>query len=156
MLTEFIGDRRDWKGDVVLDSTLPIHLGFASIPYSFQQLIEKTPNKTIENFWEIEDDWAHHNQVDIAIMLTSYKNEEGEKRREIIMTVKSHHRIDANEAERLFNDAKRDIEASEDLKLTPWNNGQELPQWRYAWTHNREDGGRKIVRPLVEKAVQHW
>lgn len=72
------------------------------------------------------------------------------------MTVKSQHRIDDTEAERLFNDAKRDIEASEDLKLAPWNNGQELPRWRYAWVHERADGGRKIVRPLVEKAVQHW
>lgn len=72
------------------------------------------------------------------------------------MTVKSQHRIDDAEADRLFNDAKRDIEASEDLKLHAWNDGQQLPERRFAWVHERADGGRKVVRPLVEKAVQHW
>lgn len=140
----------------MLDSTIPIHLGFASIPYSFQHLIDKTPNKTVENFFEIENDWARYNKVDIAVLLTSYKDENKNKRRDVILTVRSEHRIDSAEAERLFTDAKRELEASEDLVLEPWGGGQDLGRWRAAWVHSREDGGRKIVRPLVEKAVKHW
>ena len=133
--------QRDWKGDIVFDSTIPIHLGFASIPYSFSDLIAKSGrNGSLDDFFDIEASWAHYNQVDIAILLTSYKDKEGNKQREIILTVKHGHRITEKEAERLFNDVKRDIEASDELKLSPWNGGQELGKWRYAWTHSREDG----------------
>jgi len=148
--------QRDWKGDIVFDSTTPIHLGFASIPLSFADMIEKTAEQTADAFFTIDTEWAHENQVDIAILLTSYKNEKGEKAREIVLTVRAGHRIDEKEAERLFHDVKRDIEASQELDLTPWNGGQELGKWRYAWTHNRDDGGRKVVRPIVEQAVRHW
>lgn len=148
--------RRDWKGDIVYDSTVPIHLGFASIPISFKDMIERTHNKTSEAFFEIEGAWAKINHVDIAVILTSYKDENGEKQREIILSVRSGHRINVAQAERLFNDVKRDIEASDQLKLRPWNGQQDLGRWKYAWVHNREDGGRKVVRPVVEKAVKHW
>jgi exopolyphosphatase len=76
------------------------------------------------------------------------------------MTVRGHHRINEAEAQRLFTDVKRDMEASDELKLRPWkdSNGEDVDfgRWKYAWTHDRADGGRKIVRPLVEKAVEHW
>ena len=148
--------RRDWKGDIVYDSTVPIHLGFASIPMSLANMIQGTPNETLEAFFDIDNDWAHQNKVDIAVLLTSFKDENKVKHREIILTVRAGHRINEAEAERLFHDVKKDIEASSELKLKPWSQGRDMGKWRYAWTHNREDGGRKIVRPLVEKAVQHW
>ncbi|CAD6581269.1 MAG: hypothetical protein CYPHOPRED_001536 [Cyphobasidiales sp. Tagirdzhanova-0007] len=109
-LTQLI--QRDWKGDIVKDSTVPVHLGFASIPMSFADMIKRTPNDTLEAFFEIDNDWAHQNKVDIAILLTSFKDSEKVKHREIILTVRAGHRIDEAEAERLFNDVKRDIEAS--------------------------------------------
>ena len=123
---------------------------------SFADMIKRTPNDTLEAFFEIDNDWAHQNKVDIAILLTSFKDSEKVKHREIILTVRAGHRIDEAEAERLFNDVKRDIEASRELILEPWYNGRNMGRWRCAWTHHREDGGRKIVRPIVEKAVRHW
>ena len=133
--------QRDWKGDIVFDSTIPIHLGFASIPYSFADLIARSGrNGSLDEFFEIEASWAHYNQVDIAILLTSYKDKDDNKVREIILTVKHGHRITEQEAERLFNDVKRDIEAGDELKLSPWNGGQDLGKWKYAWTHSRGDG----------------
>jgi exopolyphosphatase len=119
-------------------------------------MINKTAEQTSDGFFTIDTEWAHENQVDIAILLTSFKNKSGDKVREIVLTVRSGHRIDEKEAERLFNDVKKDIEASEELELTPWNGGQELGKWRYAWTHGRDDGGRKVVRPIVEQAVRRW
>ncbi|RSH89547.1 hypothetical protein EHS25_002098 [Saitozyma podzolica] len=153
-LTQLI--QRDWKGDVVFDSTVPVHLGFASIPRSLRSMISQTANQTAAAFFEVDNAWAHDNKVDIAILLTNYKDAQGNKQREIIMTVRADHRIDEAEAERLFTDVKREIEEAKELQLTPWNDGQDLGRWRAAWTHSRADGGRKVVRPLVEKAVQHW
>jgi len=148
--------QRDWKGDIVNDSTIPIHLGFASIPVSLHEMINRTEEQSAEAFFAIEAAWAEGNHVDIAVILTSYKDEKGDKQREIVLTVRSGHRIDEKEAQRLFTDVKRDIEASDELKLRPWDVKQDLGKWRYAWVHNRDDGGRKVVRPLVEKAVKHW
>ena len=151
-----VNRRRDWKGDVVYDSTIPIHLGFASIPISLRDMIAKTEDRSVSSFFDVDTAWARQNKVDIAVLLTGFKDEAGNKQREIILTVRADHRIDEAEAERLFNDVKRTLESSDLLDLTPWNYGQDLGKWRAAWSHSRADGGRKIVRPLVEKAVQKW
>jgi exopolyphosphatase len=93
----------------------------------------------------VEHSWAHYNQVDIAILLTSFKDAKGNKQREIILTVRDGHRIDKAEAERLFHDVKRDVEASDELELSPWNGGQDVGKWKYAWTHSRDDGWVKSL-----------
>lgn len=153
-LTQLI--QRDWKGDVVYDSTVPIHLGFASIPMSLADMIEKTDNQTVSAFFDVDSAWAHENKVDIAILLTGFKDANGTKQREIILTVRDGHRIDEKEADRLFRDVSRELRESSELSLKPWNGGTNLGRWRAAWSNSREDGGRKVVRPLVEKAVRHW
>ena len=119
-------------------------------------MIAKTEDRSVSSFFDVDTAWAQQNKVDIAVLLTGFKDEVGNKQREIILTVRADHRIDEAEAERLFNDVKRTLESSDLLDLTPWNYGQDLGKWRAAWSHSRADGGRKIVRPLVEKAVQKW
>jgi len=81
--------RRDFKGDLVepKSSTTPtVHLGFASIPYSMEDQIERTLHNTTEEWFEIEEQWSHEIVVDISMVLNSFKEvvqEDGSVRREV-------------------------------------------------------------------------
>ncbi|CRK34298.1 hypothetical protein BN1723_003999 [Verticillium longisporum] len=39
---------------------------------------------------------------------------------------------------------------------TPWHRADELGKRQMVWTHEREDAGRKVIRPLIEGAVEAW
>lgn len=63
--------------------------------------------------------------------------------------------MDEDQADDLFRVATLAIEGAEELKnLKPWYRADELGHRQMVWTH--EGGGRKIVTPIVEKAVINW
>ncbi|KAF2730473.1 hypothetical protein EJ04DRAFT_473758 [Polyplosphaeria fusca] len=163
--------RRDWKGDLV-DTPSPqtptISLGFASIPYSFDEQIEKTEFSELFDWFAIHAAWTAEMGVDISVCLNKYKIEtedgttditEKKKIREIVLVVRDDVRIDAAQADALFKVAREAIEkAGKDgllKELKPWHNAPELGVRQMVWTHE-SDAGRKDIRPLVEEAVMTW
>ncbi|KAK0569832.1 hypothetical protein OC861_000543 [Tilletia horrida] len=163
--------RRDWKGDVVHTSsdTVPdVHLGFASIPYSLRDMAEaKTKSESVQEWFSIESHWTEEIRADISVALTSYKvdapPEHAEsdkiKQREIILVVRSDHRIDEEQADHLFRHIVDAVESAPNLDVVRWKaqkSSEKLEGRQMVWTHNTADGGRKIVRPIVENAVRSW
>ncbi|KAI8624188.1 hypothetical protein F5Y19DRAFT_455769 [Xylariaceae sp. FL1651] len=153
--------RRDWKSDLIAtpSSRTPfVNLGFASIPFSIKEQIQKTDFEALFDWFAIEAAWTAEVGVDISVILNKYKvkNKHGKKRkiREIILIVRSDARIDEDQADDLFRTVSNAIESDKSLtNLKYWHNKEELGPRRQIWTHEREDAGRKVIKPLVEAAV---
>jgi exopolyphosphatase len=155
--------RRDWKGDLV-DTPSPrtptVSLGFSSIPYSLEEQIMKTEFEELFNWFAVEAAWTAEVGADISIALNKYKtrDENGEKKkiREIVLCVRNDVRIDEEQADSLFKTVYEAIEKNEELDVKPWHRASELGRRQMVWTHENGDAGRKIVRPIVEAAVEAW
>ncbi|KAK3068598.1 hypothetical protein LTR53_013703 [Teratosphaeriaceae sp. CCFEE 6253] len=155
--------RRDWKGDLV-DTPSPrtptVSLGFSSIPFSMDEQIAKTEFEEIFDWFAVEAAWTAGTGTDISIALNKYKirDKHGKKQkiREIVLVVRSDVRIDQDQADNLFDTVSKAIEADPTLKAKLWHRAKELGKRQMVWTHERSDAGRKVIRPIVEKAVQGW
>lgn len=154
--------RRDWKGDLV-DTPSPrtptVSLGFSSIPYSLDEQIKKTEFEALFDWFAIEAAWTAQVGTDIHIALNKYNiHHKGEKQkiREIVLVVRSDVRIDEDQADSLFDTVKKAIEADDTLNVKPWHRVDELGRRQMVWRHENEDAGRKVIRPIVEKAVKAW
>ncbi|KAK8007895.1 hypothetical protein PG989_001885 [Apiospora arundinis] len=155
--------RRDWKGDLV-DTPSPrtptVSLGFSSIPYSMDQQINKTEFGELFDWFAVEAAWTAQVGADISVALNKYKtrDDKGKKQkiREIVLCVRTDVRINMAQADSLFETVSKAIEADETLKVKPWYRAKELGTRQMVWTHEREDAGRKIIRPIVEAAVEAW
>lgn len=153
--------RRDWKGDFV-DTPSPrtptVNLGFSSIPFSLDEQIARTEFEALFNWFAIEAAWTAQLGTDISVALTKYKtkdkNGEKIKVREIILVVRCDVRINEPQADDLFRTVVAAVEAHPDLKAKPWHRVKELGKRQMVWTH--EGGGRKQIRPIIEKAVEGW
>ncbi|KAJ1032483.1 hypothetical protein NDA16_000507 [Ustilago loliicola] len=151
--------RRDWKGDVVrtIDPATPdIHLGFASTPVSLDDQIKRTAEKSITDWFHVEKDWTAEIRADVSLCLNKYKNDDGNKVREITLTVRHDHRINGTQADDLFKTISEALGASFDLKKHPKMKHAHSLKRQIVWSHDDESAGRKIVRPIVEKAVKEW
>lgn len=95
-----------------------------------------------------------------ALRLNKYKihDKHGKKQkiREIVLTVRSDVRIDQAQADSLFETVKKALENEPTLDLKPWHRASKLGRRQMVWTHENEDAGRKVIRPIVEKAVMGW
>ncbi|KAK8076761.1 hypothetical protein PG994_004033 [Apiospora phragmitis] len=156
--------RRDWKGDLV-DTPSPrtptVSLGFSSIPYSMEQQINKTEFGELFDWFAVEAAWTAQVGADISVALNKYKTrdpETGKKRkiREIVLCVRTDVRINAAQADSLFETVRDAIEVDETLDVKPWHRAGELGTRQMVWTHTRVDQGRKLIRPIVEAAVEAW
>ncbi|PWN47073.1 hypothetical protein IE53DRAFT_349801 [Violaceomyces palustris] len=153
--------RRDWKGDVVetySPSTPAVHLGFASVPMSLDRQIERTIHNKTHAWFAIESAWTAEIGADISVCLNSYKIrvEDGQEIREIVLVVRNDRRINEVQADELFSAVSSAIEASKKLDAIPWHRSHELGHRQMVWRHTVVDGGRKLVRPIVEDAVREW
>ncbi|KAK5698862.1 hypothetical protein LTR97_006510 [Elasticomyces elasticus] len=155
--------RRDWKGDLV-DTPSPrtptVGLGFSSIPYSMDEQIQKTEFEELFDWFAIEAAWTAGTGTDISVALNKYKikDKHGKKQkiREIVLVVRSDVRIDQDQADDLFKTVKAAIDNEPTLNAKPWHKAGELGRNRMVWTHERSDAGRKVIRPIIEKAVMSW
>ncbi len=155
--------RRDWKGDFV-DTPSPrtptVHLGFASIPIGMDEQIKRTEWEEPFNWFVIHAAWTAQVGTDISISLSKYKvkDEDGKKKkiREIVLVVRDDIRVDDDQANELFDVVFRAIEEDRNLNVTAWHGADKLRRRQMVWQHEYEEGGRKYVRPLVEKAVKGW
>lgn len=155
--------RRDWKGDII-DTPSPrtptVSLGFASIPYSMDEQILKTDFAELFDWFAVHAAWTAATGVDISICLNKYtkhyKGGEKEKIREVVLTVRDDVRIDQDQADALFKVVKEALENNnQGIDLEPWHRVDELSKRQMVWTH-RSGAGRKVFRPIVEKAVMDW
>ncbi|KAH6654794.1 hypothetical protein BKA67DRAFT_517482 [Truncatella angustata] len=155
--------RRDWKGDLV-DTPSPrvptVSLGFSSIPYSFDDQIKKTEFEELFDWFAIEAAWTAQVGADISVALNKYKirdkNGKKKKIREIVLCVRKDVRIDEEQADSLFHTVSKAIEADTTLNVKPWHRAGELGKRQMVWTHERADAGRKVIRPIVDAAVEAW
>lgn len=155
--------RRDWKGDLV-DTPSPrtptVSLGFASIPFSLDEQIKKTEFHALFDWFAVEAAWTAETGCDIAVALNKHKirDKHGKKQkiREIVLTVRSDVRIDQAQANDLFDTVVKAVEEEPTLDVKPWHRVHELGRRQMVWTHTREDAGRKVIRPIIEKAVEGW
>lgn len=154
--------RRDWK-DELIDTPSPktptVILGLASIPMSMDEQIQRTQFQELFDWFAVEAAWTAEVGVDITVALSKYKiktSKKGKKKiREITLTVRADVRVDEEQADDLFRVAKEAIENAEELtNLKPWHRADELGHRQMVWTH--EGGGRKVVAPIMEKAVKDW
>jgi exopolyphosphatase len=155
--------RRDWKGDLV-DTPSPrtptVSLGFSSIPFCLEEQIEKTEFGELFDWFAIEAAWTAQVGADISVALNkcTTRDENGTKRkiREIVLVVRNDVRIGARQADDLFRVVSEAIEKDETLKVKSWHRVHELVRTQMVWTHECEDCGRKVIRPIVEAAVESW
>ena len=153
--------RRDWKGDLV-DTPSPrtptVSLGFASIPYSMDEQILKTEFEELFDWFATHAAWTAQVGVDISICLNKYKiRENGKKKkvREIVLVVRDDVRINQDQADSLFEVVYKALENEKSLGLKRWHRADELAPRQMVWTHE-SGAGRKVIRPIVEKAVMGW
>jgi exopolyphosphatase len=167
--------RRDWKGDVRRgEDQHSVHLGFESVPTSLADMINRTASQTIDEYFKIESDFTLSIKADASACLTSFKDDDGNKRRELAVVVKAGHRLTPDLARSLFERIVEHVEASTELNATVWKGDVgESGHKRKVWDNNGgKNAGRKVVRvrltpcclvaltsdgkPIIEKAVQSW
>ena len=155
--------RRDWKSariDTPSPHTPTINLGLASIPYSLSNQIEKTDFTALFSWFATHAAWTAESHTDVSVTLNKYKvkTASGEKKkiREIVLVVRHDIRVGGQQADEIFNLLKKTIEENEYFAVQPWERAGELGKRQMAWTHE-SDAGRKVVMPLLEKALyKHW
>ncbi|GAB7363059.1 hypothetical protein MBLNU230_g3352t1 [Neophaeotheca triangularis] len=154
--------RRDWKGSLVYTPsprTPTVNLGFAVVPYSMDDQIHKTEFQELFDWFAVHAAWTAEVHSDISVTLTKYKikDDKGKKRkiREIVLTTRADVRIDEDQADELFHVVVNAIENNGQFEVKPWHGVDKLGHRQMVWTHE-SDAGRKVIRPIVEKAVKGW
>lgn len=162
--------RRDWKGDMLLTQSKHypwINLGFASMPVSLNEQINRTPEGTAPEWFAIERAWTDEIGADISVALTTYIDPVSATKKHEIALVVAHglgQRLSTAAANRLF---KRLVHTVEDEKkredgllpsLRRWKrpDGKRLLERRMVWIHEEGGIGRKVIRPLLERATMTW
>lgn len=162
--------RRDYKHDLTDTNstrTPTVSLGFSSIPFSLDEQIEKTEFEALFDWFAIESAWTAQEGIDVSVALNKYKVKvhksdddvsimKKKKIREIVLVVRNDVRVGAKQADSLFKHISRAIDQEPTLKAKPWHHAKELGKRQMVWTHERQDGGRKVIRPIIEKAVKEW
>lgn len=150
---------RDYKGDMMYNSTFPLNLGYANIPETLDDMIKRSLNSTIEGLFHESREWIAENAVDVLIIMTKSKNKAestGEKIRELILVAKHGQNLSEDQAERVFHTIRDHIAADKELQVRPFRDESQWGHQRFAWKQTGKGVGRKTVRPLVEKAIQEW
>ncbi|KAG8725845.1 hypothetical protein FRC12_023976 [Ceratobasidium sp. 428] len=173
--------RRDWKGDIIPapNASAPaLHFGIASIPVSMRSQISRAGNHTPAAWFETEKAWTKEISADISLALTSYREggvgdemwsddendddeddddpEKGPKRREIALVVQDGRRLSRAQANSLFEKVSTVIESAPELNVTKWTGGNLGGERRMIWDQWFTKASRKVVRPVVERAVEEW
>ncbi|KAG8722902.1 hypothetical protein FRC08_000002 [Ceratobasidium sp. 394] len=155
--------RRDWKGDIIPapNTSAPVlHFGIASIPASMRSQISREILADIslaltsyreggvgDEMWDEDDDEDEDEDEEPA---------KGRKRREIALVVQDGRRLSRAEANSLFATVSAVIETAPELNVTEWKSGDLGGERRMIWDQWYTKASRKVVRPVVERAVEEW
>ncbi|UZJ52521.1 hypothetical protein CBS101457_001841 [Exobasidium rhododendri] len=156
--------RRDWKGDLAKTKSErypTLHLGLASIPYSLDDQIQRTLHEETQSWFNIEQAWTTEIGADISLSLNSYRlrtdaHYDSNDVREICLVVQAGDRLSVEAADDLFNTVKTALAESDFLDAEPWHKVNELKERQMVFVHHQVNGGRKLIRPIVEEAVNNW
>jgi len=147
---------RDYKGDVMYNSTIPVNVGYANIPEVLDDLIERSKNGTMQGLVAETREWIAANKVDVLITMTKAKDKKGNKIRELILIVEPGTNLDEDMAERIYHTIRDEVATDTQLSLKPWRAEKDWGRWRFAWKQIGSGTGRKAIRPIVERAIQEW
>ena len=157
-----------------------MHLGFASVPIGIVAQSYRTDRRSVADWFEGAlthpattltraevVDWSNYESNDVAVVLTSFKTRapasgavkkaKRVKRREIALSVRPGTRLNATQADDIFDVVSAAIDR--ELNVGPWtaSDDDEVPKGRFRiWSNLDAEAGRKVVRPVVEKAVTEW
>ncbi|GAA6019243.1 hypothetical protein JCM10207_005051 [Rhodosporidiobolus poonsookiae] len=156
--------RRDWKGDSIRTKSKKyphIALGFASAPVSLEEQIERTPEKTVPEWFAIERAWTAEIQADVSVALTNFHHPKtGEKTRQLAVVVAHGYgkRLHEGSANRLFKAIKNAVEKAGVKELKDWKrpDGKKLLPRRAVYEYQSDIASRKFWRPIIEKSVREW
>lgn len=156
--------RRDWKVNAIKTraTIYPyLTLGFASIPYSIKEQVQRTPEKTVPEWFAIERAFTSEVGADVSVVLSKCKSESTGKLEREIMLVVAHgwgKRLNTLAATDLFLTLCDAIEGGID-GLKEWSRPDSKPLLprRKGWkiTTGRPVN-RKLLMPLVLKAASEW
>jgi len=146
---------RDFKGDMVYNSTLPVMVGYANVPISFDDMVMLSKNRTIDSLFEEVRSWELGRGINVLVVLTKYKDENGDKHREVMLTVRQE-RLSEDEAERLYHSVRKALETDTQLDLAVWRDEKDWGHRRFAWKQRNGGEGRKTIRPIIERGLQEW
>jgi exopolyphosphatase len=136
--------------------------------------ISRAGNHTPAAWFEIEKSWTKEIGADISLALTSYREggvgdemwgdddeddeepEKGAKHREIALVVQDGRQLSRIEANSLFEVVSTVIRNAPELNVTEWKGGELGGERRMVWDQWFVKGSRKVVRPVVERAVEEW
>lgn len=100
--------------------------------------------------------------ADVSVVLTNYRDTLTDRKVHEIALVVAHgwgKRLGEKAADRLFLALKRGIEDAPELDvLEEWKrpDGKPLLPRRAVWRHFNDEAGRKLLRPVVERAAKEW
>lgn len=149
------GNRRDYKGDMVFNSTLSVMVGYANVPVSFEDMVRLSADGSDKALFEEVRNWIFQRGINVMVVLTKYNDENGDKQREIMLVVKKQW-LSEEEAERVYHSVREELEKDKQLDLKPWKTEQDWGHRRFAWRQRGNGEGRKTIRPIVEKGLQEW
>lgn len=144
---------------------------------SYKRRIDESGIETEETWLEDDEDEDEREQIFLTRWydwLRDYlplikKRPKKIKERQIVLIVREHSTLDEKSAVELYEQIVEAIESySEVLEgLKKWDgdghddNGHEGDRLgkqykRMVWTHESPNGGRKLIRPIVDDAVRNW
>lgn len=138
------------------NSTLPVNVGYANVPESLAEMVDRAKNGTIEGLFHETREWITDNKVDVLIIMTKSKTADGDKVRELILAVKHGQNLNEEGAERIYHKVRGALATNKELSLKPWKDEDDWGHQRFAWKQTGKGEGRKTIRPIVETAIQEW
>jgi exopolyphosphatase len=138
--------------------------------------ISRAGNHTPAAWFEVEKSWTKGIGADISLALTSFREGgvgdemwsddddededddpvKGAKRREIALVVQDGRQLSRLEANSLFEVVSTVIANAPELNVTQWTGGELGGERRMVWNQWYTKASRKVVRPVVERAVEEW
>lgn len=175
-LQNWFAIERNWTSEIRADATVALN--------SFKRYTT-ADGEVVEEMWldDDDDDDDEEDEDDLDLESPWHANRRRRrgrkiKERQIILVVRPDHRLSVPLANSLFEHISAAIEASDVLNAKPWHAGDDeddggkkkksrhrgaggdgdvgLGPRQMVWTHSVANGGRKLIRPIVDDAVSKW
>ncbi|KAI8629568.1 exopolyphosphatase-like protein [Xylariaceae sp. FL1651] len=155
----FRKDYKEWSVD-------GLHLGTSSVPQGFGYLVDQKAGGDSDAFVEELGKWGSEKdsfgkegeKIDLVVVLTGFKDKDGQFRRELLVWARTEIGV---KAARAFESAHK-----ENLKLGTWGDGKlDLDgkrdgkgkgesEWRRCWTQRAVEHSRKQIAPMLRDALE--
>ncbi|KAK8080565.1 hypothetical protein PG997_008383 [Apiospora hydei] len=123
-----------------------VRLGTSSVPQDFAFLAKKAEGESA--LAEVIHEWAKEKDLGLMTVLTT-SSDDGKFKRELLVWAQSDKAVQAAQ--------KFEKRCSEELGLSPWNNGRldidEAGRWRRCWTQANLKNSRKQIAPMLREAL---